>query len=75
MGAWRLKMEPHRLKMGPQRLKMEPWRLKNKTELWTVFRPVVADSLHFDEEQDPHPNMYYKKAGSGSELTCGSATI
>jgi hypothetical protein len=27
---------------------MEPWR---------VSRPVVTDSLHFDEEQDPDPHI------------------
>ncbi len=28
-------------------LKLEPWR---------VYRPVVTDSHHFDEEQDPDPD-------------------
>ncbi len=32
---------------GAGRLKMGPWR---------VFKPVVADSHQFDEEQDPDPN-------------------
>jgi hypothetical protein len=43
-------MEPRgtvELKMEALRLKMEPWR---------VCRPVVADSQHIDEEQDPDPD-------------------
>jgi hypothetical protein len=31
-----------------------PWTLTMET--WRVFRPVVADSHHFDEEQDPGPD-------------------
>jgi hypothetical protein len=31
--------------------KIEAWRLK--TETWKACRPVVADSHHLDEEQDP----------------------
>ncbi len=27
--------------------------LEDKTEHWRFCRPVVADSHHFDEEQDP----------------------
>jgi hypothetical protein len=30
-------------------LKMEPWQ---------VYRPVVADSHRFDEEQDPDPDPH-----------------
>jgi hypothetical protein len=31
-----------------------------KIELWkdVTCRPVVADSLHFDEEQDPDPDPH-----------------
>jgi hypothetical protein len=29
---------------------MEAWRLK--MEPWRVYRPMVEDSQHFDEEQD-----------------------
>ncbi len=32
---------------------MEAWRLT--IELWRVYRPVIADANHFDEEQDPVP--------------------
>jgi hypothetical protein len=32
---------------------MEAWRLK--MEPWRVYITVVADSYHFDEEQDPDP--------------------
>ncbi len=28
------------------------------TETWRLFRTVVADSHHFDEEQDPGPDPY-----------------
>jgi hypothetical protein len=35
-------MEPWRLILEPKRFKVEPWR---------VFRPVVEDSHHFDEER------------------------
>jgi hypothetical protein len=42
---------PHR---GPWTLTVEAWRLK--MEPWRVCRPVVADSHHFDEEQDPDPH-------------------
>jgi hypothetical protein len=27
-------------------------------EPWSVCRPTVADSHHFDEEQDPHPDPH-----------------
>jgi hypothetical protein len=40
--------------MEAWRLKMEPWRLK--LEPWRFYRPVVEDSQHFDEEQDPDPH-------------------
>jgi hypothetical protein len=29
---------------------------------WRVYRPVVADSHHFDEEQDPDPHLSEKLA-------------
>ncbi len=51
-GIWiriRIKVKIEKL----QRLKIEPWMLAMK--VWRVFRPVVADSHHFDEEQDPDP--------------------
>jgi hypothetical protein len=35
-------------------LKMEGWRLK--IEALKVCRPVVTDSHHLDEEQDPDPD-------------------
>jgi hypothetical protein len=37
---------------------MEAWRLK--MEMWRVCRPMVADSHHFDEEQDadPEPDLH-----------------
>jgi hypothetical protein len=40
----RLKIEPWTLTMEAWRFKMEPWR---------VYRPVVADSYHYEEELDP----------------------
>jgi hypothetical protein len=40
--------------MEAWKLKMEPWKLK--MEPWKLYRPVVADSRHFDEEQDPNPH-------------------
>jgi hypothetical protein len=48
--------ELSRLKMEPQRAvdpdaQNEVWRLKIET--LRVCRPVVADSHHLDEEQDP----------------------
>jgi hypothetical protein len=43
---------------------MEPWRvvdghnggLEAQMVLWRVWRPEVADSHHFDEEQDLDPH-------------------
>jgi hypothetical protein len=35
-------------------LTTEAWRLK--MELWRVYRPVVADFHHFEEELDPEPH-------------------
>jgi hypothetical protein len=35
---------------------MEAWRLK--TEPWMIYRPAVADSHHFDDEQDPDPDPH-----------------
>jgi hypothetical protein len=37
---------------------MEAWRLK--IEPWRVCSPVVADSHHFDEKQDPDPHYLAK---------------
>jgi hypothetical protein len=37
-------------------LKMEVWRFKK--EAWIVCRPVIADSYHLDEEQDPDPHPH-----------------
>ncbi len=54
--------------MEALRLKMVPW---------SVYRKMVADSLNFDEEQDPDPHSSKKlnpdrheieNAGSGSAL-------
>ncbi len=47
---------------------MEPWRalhthnggLEAQMEAWRVWRPVVADSHHFYEEQDPDPHQSEK---------------
>jgi hypothetical protein len=46
------------LTIEPRTLTMEAWRLK--MEPWTVYRPVVADFYHFDEEQDPVPHWSEK---------------
>ncbi len=32
------------------------WKWRLKMEAWRAFRPVVADSHHLDEEQDPDPH-------------------
>jgi hypothetical protein len=45
MVPWRA-LDAHNGGVG---LKMEPWR---------VFRPVISDSHHFDEEQDPDPDLH-----------------
>jgi hypothetical protein len=43
-------------------LKMEPWKAVGaqkggmKAQYGGFFRPVVADSHHHDEEQDPDPH-------------------
>jgi hypothetical protein len=37
-------------------LTMKACRLK--MELWWVYRPVVADSLHFEEELDLDPDPH-----------------
>jgi hypothetical protein len=39
-------------------LTVEAWRLK--MEPWMVCRPVVADSHHSDEKQDPNPHLSEK---------------
>jgi hypothetical protein len=31
-----------------------------KMESWMIYRPVVADSHHFDEEQDPYTHKSEK---------------
>jgi hypothetical protein len=63
-----LKTEPWTVTMEALRLKMVPW---------SVYRKMVADSLNFDEEQDPDPHSSKKlnpdrheieNAGSGSAL-------
>jgi hypothetical protein len=33
---------------------VEAWRLK--MEPWRVYKPVIADFHHFDEEQDQEPH-------------------
>jgi hypothetical protein len=38
-----------RLKIELLRLKIEPWR---------IYSPVVANSHHFDEGQDPDPDPH-----------------
>ncbi len=44
---------------------MEAWPLK--MEPWSVCRQVVADSHHFDEEQDPDPDPHEsEKSDPGS---------
>jgi hypothetical protein len=40
-----------RLKIEPRTLTKEAWRLK--MEPWKVYRPVVAQSHYYDEDQDP----------------------
>ncbi len=47
-------MEPWTLTMESWTLKMEAWRLT--IEPWGVSMPLVADSHHFDEEQDLDPH-------------------
>jgi hypothetical protein len=43
---------------------MEAWRLK--MEPGRIYRPVVADSQHFEDELDPEPDpLWSKKLGSG----------
>ncbi len=44
---------------------MEPWRTmdahnEGKMEPWRFCRPVVVDSHHFDEDQDPDPHEIEK---------------
>jgi hypothetical protein len=53
---------------------MEAWRLK--IEPWRVFRPVVADSHYFDEEQDPDPATSLKigNATTGTEILANTGT-
>jgi hypothetical protein len=41
---------------GPWTHSMEACRIK-KIVPWRVCRPLVADSHHFDEEQDPDPHI------------------
>jgi hypothetical protein len=38
---------------------MKAWRLK--MEPWRVYRTVVADSNHFDKEQDLDPDPHYSE--------------
>jgi hypothetical protein len=47
MEIWRLKMELWRAQDAHA---MEAWRLK--MEPWWMCRPLIADSHHFNEEQD-----------------------
>ncbi len=53
MEPWRLIMEPWRLENGAVRLKM--W--SSGVMDWTVCRPVVKDSHHYDEELDLDPQV------------------
>jgi hypothetical protein len=48
-----LKKEPW-VAVEAHKFTMEAFRLK--MELWKIFRPVVADSHHFDKEKDPDPH-------------------
>jgi hypothetical protein len=57
MEAWRLKWRPGGSDRGLE-AQMEAWRLK--MEPWRACRPVVADSHHLDEEQDPDPHCSEK---------------
>jgi hypothetical protein len=49
-----------------ERLQIEPWRavdiqngdLRLKMKPWGVYRPVVADNHHFEEELDPDPDQH-----------------
>ncbi len=63
---------------------MEAWRLK--MEPWRVCWPVVEDSQHFDEEQDPDPHWSEKLVRMRIRIKvkswirtafkwCGSATL
>jgi hypothetical protein len=45
--------------MKSRRLTVETWKLKMEPS-WSVWRPVVADLHHFDEEQDPDPHLSKK---------------
>ncbi len=49
--------ELQRLKTEPWGPIMETWRLKWGPGEWRVCRPVIDDSDHFDEEQDPDPHL------------------
>jgi hypothetical protein len=44
-----------RLKMEWKAVKMEAWRLK--MEAWRVLWSQILFSVHFDEEQDPDPEL------------------
>jgi hypothetical protein len=44
---------------GPLTLTIEAWRLK--IEPWRVNRPVIAESHHFVEEQDPDLSVRIRK--------------
>jgi hypothetical protein len=46
-------LEAHNRAVEAVEAHSEGWRLK--MELWMVFRPLVADSHHIDEEQNPNP--------------------
>jgi hypothetical protein len=38
---------------------MKAWRIR--IEPWRFCRPVLADSHHFDEEQDPDLDPHYRE--------------
>jgi hypothetical protein len=42
-----------RLKIEPWTLTKEAWSWRLKMEPWVVYRPVVAQSHYYDEDQDP----------------------
>jgi hypothetical protein len=50
--AWRFKMEAWRLKMETCKLKME---------LWRVYRPVVTDSHHIEDELVSGPDPHFRE--------------
>ncbi len=55
--------KPYRLKIEPKTLTVKAWRLKMET--WRVYKPVVAVSYHYDEDQDPEGSAFSEKLDPG----------